>query len=255
VGLFDVYLEKELKTINYYKIATLSFFASTFILLIQWLLTGEFVKEIEVYGKLVSYALFLIMSTIIADTFYRGFTTVFRSFRDRNLYELVLENKYRIILYKSLASAIKSTILYLPTLLAVLLLFPKINVIRVFISILLSFSLLIFSIALAYLVSPAILYLRGEDSRVIEDYIERLGVLLVPTMFSFLAFPFGKLVVLALPSVGIVESLRLYLFTGKLNIAMFIVYLAVSLAYFIAGMLLFGLVFDKARKEGWIGLR
>ncbi len=192
---------------------------------------------------------------IISDIFYQGWKVVItRFYGSRNLYECLLKGFRKVLFYKLIVYLFEMFLSNLPIILTVLFIF-SVNVKRFLISVILSFSLIIFSIGFSLIISPLFLYFKGEEINIVQRYLYLFSEVLVPVMFSFYIFPYYDLIAKIFPSIGLVEEIRKYLFLGKMNVKLFIGCLAISIVYFIVGSILFVKVLNYARLKGWIGSR
>ena len=255
MNLFLVYLQKSILEFKYYKISLMSFFLIPIFSVIKWYLTGEFVKEIIFYNKPIKYFYFLVFSTIISDIFVKSYIILIRSFyRTEDLYEFLLQGLPRVFIYKTIIRIFEVFLSNLPVFILVLFFF-SLNVKVFLISIFLSIFLVIPGISLSLIVSPLLLYFKGTEAMVVSRILFKVKNILVPVMFSFYLFPYYKTLAILIPTIGIVEELRRYLFTGNMDIIIFLLAILSSIGYLIIGVFIFMRAFNHARKQGWIGLR
>ena len=135
----------------------------------------------------------------------------------------------------------------------VYILFSK-NLLVFLLAILLTPLILLPAYAYAFLVSPLIIIFKGEESELITRYLGLINSFLVPMYFSYLAFSYYN-IVKYIPPIGLIEELRRLLFLGRMDLVTFTINVLESIVLFIVGVYAFQLFFNKARKEGWIGLK
>ena len=152
-----------------------------------------------------------------------------------------------------LERVVRDILSYLPTLVLLYLLVSK-NLYSLVFGILASLLLIIPALAIAMLASPLLLKFKGSEAMAIRWDIYFVMRFLLPVSYTYTAFSFYNYLKY-LPVTNLFEELRKLVLVGSADVAALIIGFIESVALLFVGIYVFGKAYERARKEGWIGLR
>ncbi len=236
--------EYEIQIRKYKLLVIFTFIIAPILILTDYFFRGSFVGFVNYYGVKVHYFEFLLIGWIVISI--GGYVSLSVNYI---LHKHHFALMFQVFVWAVIRNFIKSIPFFI---ILTLIGFPLWYLILLIISTFLILSA--FSFGISYIMSSIKFFIRGEDFYIVREAYSKIQSFILPFSFAVSATGFLKDYLIYIPSVSLVEGIRMFIFGLDGSYYLFLGCI-LSIIFFAISYLIFEYSFYIARREGYVLLR